>query len=331
MPYIYPSTYKAPGLRANKHFQTIYHSEFRKVPGIEYSREKIGTPDGDFLNIDWHTKGNGKAAILVHGLESSSDRPYMKGMVKALSERGFDCAAMLLRSCGGEMNRKPMFYHAGKTDDLDLTVSHVKAKGYSTVCLVGFSLGGNIILKYLGERGRKARDVISCAAAVSTPCDLASSTDALEKFSNKVYNKRFVKKLIRKIRGKLQVLPGFIDEKLLRKVKTLKDYDNIFTAQMLGYADGAEYYRRESSLPLLPEIAVPTLLINAKDDPFLGKKCFPIEEAERSSMFYFEETDHGGHMGFLTVPSDGEYWHETRVSEFLLSMIEKGGKKHSLF
>lgn len=328
MPYIYPSTYTAPRFRANRHFQTIYHSEFRKVPGVAYSREKINTPDGDFLNIDWNIKGNKKAAILVHGLESSPDRSYMKGMVKALSERGFDCAALILRSCGGEMNRKPMFYHAGKTDDLETAITHVKGKGYTTICLVGFSLGGNIVLKYLGERGRQAQDLISCAAAVSTPCDLASSTESLEKFSNKIYNKRFVNKLIRKIRGKLQILPGFIDEKLIRKVKTLKDYDNIFTAQMIGYADGAEYYKRESSLPLIPEISVPTLLINAKDDPFLGKKCFPVEEAEQSSSFYFEETDHGGHMGFYTVPSDGEYWHETRVSEFLLAMIEKNRKKH---
>lgn len=321
MPYIYPSTYKAPLLCANNHFQTIYHSEFRRVDGIEYTREKIFTPDGDFLNIDWLCNASKSVVLIVHGLESSGDRPYMKGMVKALVHRGFDCAVLNLRGCGGEMNQTPVFYHAGKTEDIETAVSHLISKGYASICLVGFSLGGNIVLKYLGERGKKALKYITRAAAVSAPCDLHSSAASLAKITNIIYNKRFVKKLTRKIKAKMALYPGSVSDKYFRYVKTLRDFDDYYTAPMIGYSSANEYYTRESSLPFLSEIAVPTLLINAKDDPFLGKGCYPVEQSERSSAFFFEAPEKGGHIGFYTKPANKEFWHETRVADFLSKVV----------
>jgi uncharacterized protein len=317
MPYIYPSTYKAPLLCGNNHFQTIYHSEFRRVDGITYNREKIFTPDGDFLNIDWLRNDKKSVVLILHGLESSADRPYMKGMVKALVLRGFDCAVLNLRGCGGEINKTPAFYHAGKTEDIETAVLHLQSKGYTSICLVGFSLGGNIVLKYLGERGKKALKYIARAAAVSAPCDLHSSSNSLEKITNKIYNKRFVKKLVRKIKAKMVLYPGMATDQYFRYVKTLRDFDDYYTAPMIGYSGANEYYTRESSLPLLSEIAVPTLLINAKDDPFLGKGCFPVEQSERSSALFFEAPERGGHIGFYTKPTNKEFWHETRVADFL--------------
>lgn len=303
---------------SNGHIQTIYHSEFRRVDGVKYTREKIDTPDGDFLNIDWLRGGNKKVALILHGLESSTTRSYMKGMAKALFSRGFDCAAMNFRSCGGEMNRTGIFYNAGKTDDTDLVVRLLEKLPYDEIYIVGFSLGGNVALKYVGEKGKKISKKLVRAAAISAPCDLSDSSKALERTSNFIYNKRFVKKLLRKVKAKLAAHPGSLNPTRVKLVKTLRDYDNHYTAPMFGYTDAEDYYAHESSLPLLTQITIPTLLINAKDDPFLSGKCFPVEEAERSNRFFFEDPAHGGHIGFLSRDRKGEYWHETRVAEFLL-------------
>ncbi len=316
MPYIHPSSYHTPFWLRNPHYQTIYHSEFRRVTGITYLREQIETADGDFLNLDWVKNNQPRAAIVVHGLESSSHRAYLKGMVKAISKRGFDCAAMNLRSCGGEMNRTNVFYNAGKIDDLDEVVSHLETLGYSEIVLCGFSLGGNLVLKYVTEKGAQISRTISHAAAVSAPINLKSSSDALEEHKNLFYNRRFVKKLCRKITQKALLHPGSVSVEKLAQVKTLRDYDEHYTAPMFGYQNANDYYLQASSYAQLHQIAIPTLLINAQDDPFLGDGCFPITEATSHPLFYFEMTDFGGHIGFLTPKSD-EYWHETRVAEFL--------------
>jgi uncharacterized protein len=300
------------------HIQTIYHSEFRRVDGVKYTREKIDTPDGDFLNIDWLRSGSRKIVLLLHGLESDTTRSYMKGMVKALSSRGFDCAALNFRSCGGEMNRTNFFYNAGNTSDTDFVIRHIEKLPYDQIYLFGSSLGGNVTLKYIGEKGKNISKKIVRAAAISAPCDLSDSSKALERKSNLIYNRRFVKKLLRKVKAKLAVQPGSLDAGRIRFVRSLRDYDDHFTAPMFGYRDAQDYYTHESSFPLLQHIAIPTLLINAKDDPFLSGKCFPVDEAERSNRFFFEDPAHGGHLGFLSNDRKGEYWHETRVAEFLL-------------
>jgi len=316
MPYIYPSSYQPPFLKSNPHYQTMYHSEIRRVKGINYIREQIDTTDGDFINLDWVKNNHHRAAIVIHGLESSTNKSYLKGMVKALATRGFDCAAMNLRSCGGEMNRTNIFYNAGKIDDLDDVVRHLEMLGYQEIVLCGFSLGGNLALKYVAEKENKISKSIFRCAAVSAPIDLKSSSEALEEQRNLFYNRRFVMKLHKKMQSKALLQPGSVSLDNFTMVKTLRDYDEHYTAPMFGYQNAEDYYLHASSRPQLHQIAIPTFLINAKDDPFLGDSCFPVEEAISNPLFYFEQTDFGGHIGFLTSKV-AEYWHETRVANFL--------------
>lgn len=322
MPVIFPSSYKPPLFLHNSHIQTIWHSEFRRVDGVFYQRSRIDTPDGDFLDLDWIRNGRSRLAILIHGLESSTSRGYMKGMVKALSARDFDCLAMSLRGCSGEPNRLPTFYHAGKTDDIETTVNHAHASGYRSIYLIGFSLGGNMVLRWLGEKGTDLPHCLKAAAAVSAPCDLVSSSVALNRFSNRIYNKRFVRKLIRKVRAKGDLIPDLLEPGFLDPVKTLEEFDDLFTSRRFGFDGVKDYYQKASSAPLLNRITCPTLLLNAQDDPFLGPGCFPEKEARASSCFHLESPEHGGHIGFLTGNLKGEFWHERRVAEFFSTVQE---------
>lgn len=317
MPLIDPSTYKAPLLFASPHIQTIWHSEFRAASAPPYRRDILDTPDGDCITIDWVANGGSRAALVLHGLESSSKRPYMRGMVAALHARGFDCAAMNFRGCGGGLNRTGTMYNAGATADLHTAVGHLAARGYREIVLCGFSLGGNIVLKYAGEQAGDLNGRITCCAAVSAPVDLTSAAAALERPSSFLYNRRFVKKLCRKVRAKAAAQPGSIDAAGLARVRTLRDYDELYTAPLGGYAGASEYYEKASSRPFIPAIAVPALLVNAFDDPFLGQDCYPFEEAHASRTFYLECPRRGGHIGFMAFNNNGEYWHETRVAEFL--------------
>lgn len=318
MPVIEHSSYEPPFYLANPHVQTVWHSEFRRVKGIHYQRFRQETDDGDFLDFDWLRNGGDKLAIVVHGLESSTTRPYMKGMVKALGNRGVDCLAMNLRGCGGEINRLKTFYHAGKTDDVETAVRYALQNGYRTLFLVGFSLGGNLVLRWLGERGRAVFPQVVAAAAVSAPCDLISSHLALNRTSNRIYTRRFVRKLLGKVKKKAEMMPDLLDRHLMKSVRTIEDFDTLFTAPGFGFEDAMDYYRRASALPLLHHICVPTLLLNALDDPFLGPACYPKEIAGKSRVFFLENPAHGGHVGFLGCNSGDEYWHEGRVSDFLL-------------
>lgn len=314
MPFIEKSAYKAPLFFSNAHYQTIYQSEFRRVDGVDYTRERIDTPDGDFIDVDWVRSNSDSLTILVHGLESGTKRPYMKGMVRALAKRGFDCAAMNLRSCSGEVPRTAVLYNAGKTDDLELLINKAFLMGYTKVSLLGFSLGGNIVLKYVGDKGKSIDRRIQKAAAVSVPCDLRSSTERLERFSNIVYNRRFVKKLKRKIRMVMAVAPESVSDDRFHLVKTMRDYDDNYTAPMFGFRNANDYYAKASSLNVLEKIAISTLIINAKDDPFLGEGCFPVSAARNNAFLFLEIPSRGGHVGFLTAKS--EYYHEKRISDF---------------
>ena len=228
MPLIEPSSYSAPLLLSNPHLQTIWHSEFRIPPALLYRREKIDTPDDDFLNIDWVASGSSRTALVLHGLESSAFRPYIKGMVAALQARGFDCAALNFRGCGGELNRTRSLYNAGKTDDVHTAVMHLIGKGYREIVLCGFSLGGNVVLKYAGEQAEAINAKIIGCAAVSAPVDLSSASVALGRRANIFYNRRFVRKLYRKVRDKMIAQPGSIDTAGFARVRSLRDYDELY-------------------------------------------------------------------------------------------------------
>ncbi len=318
MPIIEPSSYQAPRFFRGAHVQTIYPTLFRKVPGVSYRRERIETPDEDFIDLDWSEVGSDRTAVILHGLEGDSGRKYMKGMARALNRQGWDAAVFNFRGCGGEPNRLARLYHSGDTDDVETVVSHVRAAGgRSTIALVGFSIGGNMILKYLGERGADARNVISRAVTFSVPCDLTVGAPWLERPANRIYLKRFLRMLCAKIEAKAALMPGAIDATPCRRIRTFREFDGRYTAPLHGFAGAEDYWRKASSKPYLSKIRVPALLASALDDPFLPRECYPFEEARDSAHLYLETPDHGGHCGFIAFNEKNEYWSETRAAEFL--------------
>jgi uncharacterized protein len=318
MPLIEKSSYLPPPFFGNGHLQTLYPNLCRRVRGIVYRRERIPTPDGDFLDLDWSRVGSRKLVIVSHGLEGSSVRPYVLGMVRAFNATGWDAAAWNFRGCSGEPNRKLRFYHSGATEDLETVVEHVRCDPtYRKIALVGFSLGGNITLKYLGERGKDAAAAVFGAVAFSVPCDLRSGAIKMARRANALYMRRFIRMLHDKIRDKMRLFPGEIDDRNYGSVRSFKEFDARYTARLHGFASAEDYWTRASSKPFLPKIKVPTLLVNALDDPFLGPPCYPCEEARKNPFFFLETPPFGGHVGFVAFNGEDRYWSEKRAVEFL--------------
>ncbi|GAB3319764.1 alpha/beta fold hydrolase [Larkinella ripae] len=339
MPLITPSDYRAPAHLWNGHLQTIVPALFRKVE-VPYLRERIETPDDDFLDLDWsRTAGaeNGKKAggankpdspsslpplvILSHGLEGDSRRQYLAGMVRHLTANGFDCLAWHYRSCSGEMNRQVRFYHLGETTDLQLVIDYALQKGYRQINLMGFSAGGNITLKYLGEQGRSIHPAVEKTVVFSVPLHLTTASRRLEAWDSQIYNKRFNRTLKRKVFQKAATMPGVIHTEGLQKVRTLREFDNLFTARLHGFRDAEDYYERSSALQYLDKIAVPTLIVNAKNDPFLSRECFPEELGRHLPNVWMEFPAQGGHCGFPPAGRSRDvYWSEERALRFLKGM-----------
>jgi len=289
---------------------------------VAYRRERIETPDGDFLDLDWAKNGSQRVAVLAHGLEGDSKRHYMLGMANALVKRGWDAVAWNARGCSGEPNRVLRFTHSGATEDLQTVISHVTSTcDYSKkISLIGFSLGGNLTLKYLGERGRELDSRIKAAVAFSVPCDLQSSSIELAKPLNWIYMQRFLATLHDKIRAMMKVMPGKIDDRGYERLRNFKDFDDRYTAPIHGFKNAEDYWRKCSCKPFLGDIQVPTLLVNARNDPFLADPCYPIEEAQANASLHLEMPVTGGHVGFGGFNSGGEYWSETRAVPFLDQM-----------
>ncbi len=317
MPVITPSSYPSPFLLPGGHLQTIIPA-FREVKGIHYRRERIETPDDDFLDLDWAIAGSRRIAILSHGLEGNTQRRYILGMIRALHRRGWDALAWNYRGCSGEPNKKLRSYHSGETSDLHTVLSHVIARNqYSEIVLIGFSLGGNITLKYLGELGSQVHPLISKAVAFSVPCDLKSGALKLAQLSNVLYMKMFLRSLHEKVRAKVEIMPDQINDDGFGQIKTFYDFDNRYTAPIHGFKDADDYFAKCSSRQFIPAIRIPTLLVSARNDPFLAEPCYPFEEAKANPNFSLEAPESGGHTGFFTWSRDGEYWSETRAMRFL--------------
>lgn len=321
MPLIQNSTYKAPIFFSNGHLQTVYQTLFRKIKGVKYQRERIETLDGDFLDLDWSLVNSDKLVILIHGLEGSSEAVYIRSMVETLNKNHFDTVSMNFRGCSGEPNRLFRAYHSGATEDLEAVVSHIlKTKPKKKLGIVGFSLGGNLTLKYLGEKAEKITPEIRGAVTFSVPCDLLGSSFELKKLKCKIYTKRFLKRLSKKMKLKSEQFPDKIDVEKIKHFKNLTEFDDFFTAPAHGFKDAEEYYTRCSSKQFLTKIQIPSLLVNAKNDPFLSQSCFPIEEANANEKFYLEITNSGGHVGFVSF-SEKEFWYEKRTMIFLNSIF----------
>lgn len=317
MPLIRSSAYSPPPFFYNGHLQTIFPSLFREVPGISYQRERISTADHDFLDLDWSLVGANRLAILSHGLEGNSTRSYIVGMAQALNRRGWDVLAWNFRGCSGEPNRTIRFYHSGATEDLHRVVSHVAiSRSYQTIVLIGFSMGGNLILKYLGERSTHFES-LKRAVAFSVPCDLQSGSAKMADFSNTIYMIRFLRSLHEKIQQKMRLMPDQIDDIGYREIKTFEQFDDRYTAPLHGFKNARDYYSRASCRQFLRNISIPSLLVNARNDPFLGLSCFPVQEAEENPNLYLEIPESGGHVGFVDFNEEGEYWSERRAMEFI--------------
>ena len=240
-------------------------------------------------------------------------------MVRHLTRSGFDCLAWHYRSCSGELNRQQRFYHVGETSDLHFVVEYAHQKGYQTLHLLGFSAGGNVTLKYLGEKGKAINPAVKRAVVFSVPLDLMGSSRRLEQWDSLVYNYRFSQTLKRKVMQKAAVMPGVFPTEAVQKARNVREFDDLFTAPMNGFRDVTDYYTRSSSLQYIPAITVPTLIVSARNDPFLPASCFPEQLARELPNVWMEFPEQGGHCGFPAKDEgiQGTYWSEKRAAEFL--------------
>ena len=317
MPLLSQSPYRRPKWLLNGHLETIYPALFRKVSLFPSHSEKIQTPDEDFLELDWYRQSSSKLVIVSHGLEGNNKRPYVLGMVRAILNAGMDALAWNYRGCGENLNSQPIFYHSGATYDLETVVNHA-ATQYPEIYLVGFSLGGNLTLKFLGEKG-SSLPMLKKGVAISVPLHLGDSCDQISRGENKLYAKRFLKTLIQKVERKSRIFPEIIPPKPLTEIKTLRDFDNWITGPLHGFQDAEDYYQSNSSLHFLDKIEIPTLILNAKNDPFLSPTCFPETQAKKHQKIILETPEHGGHVGFFAHHPKKTYYSEFRAVEFIQS------------
>ncbi len=315
MPYIERSRYQPPPWLRNPHANTIVPALFRKVEGVAYERERVITPDGDFLDLDWSRTGADQLVIALHGLEGGADRPYIRGMVRRFNQAGWDAIGFNFRSCSGEMNRQLRTYHMGETRDLDFIISTIRERtGYSRIALVGFSLGGSVILNYLQEKGSAAP--IYRAVVFSVPCQIPTANLEIDRFRNSLYLRRFLKTLNAKMLIKAQMFPEAFPTPP-EPARSFREFDDRFTAPVHGFADAMDYWTRSSTVNDLDRIRVPVLMVNAQDDTFLSPGCYPREQARELDLFFLETPRFGGHVGFASRSKNGTYWSEERALRFV--------------
>lgn len=323
MPVLTECTYRAPFWLPGGNAQTMGPRLACFIPPLPFVREQLELPDGDFLLVDWlyasgsADKPSRKVAVLSHGLEGDGRRSYMRALAIALLRRGWDIAARNFRGCGGPMNRLPALYHSGDTVDLAAVVRHAETLGYGRAALAGFSMGANQVLMYLGKEAEAVPALVTRAAAISVPCDLTGCSVELSRPRNRIYMEYFLRTLRRKMREKHTVYPELFPVDSLDAMKTFKEFDDQFTAPLSGFINAEDYWKRASSLPYLGAVRVPSLIINAANDPFLSESCFPVEEAEGSDALFLMIPAQGGHVGFPTRVGKTVGWLENTVADFL--------------
>ena len=316
MPII-PSDFRPPWYLHDGHVQTILPVLLPRRVILTFERERWELADGDFLDLDWSRSGRKQVAILSHGLEGCSKNVCIRGMAATLNAAGWDALAWNFRGCGGEANRLLRFYHSGDTVDLAAVIEHA-AGAYERIALIGFSLGGNVTLKYLGE-GRTHPAVVA-GAGISVPVDLEASCRRLDRqWANRIYLRRLLKLLIAKVQAKARQFPE-LDVAGASDIRAFAEFDGRYTAPLHGFRDARDYWARSSARAFLPRIALPTLLLNARNDPLLAPECFPWEEAEANPALFLEVPESGGHVGFMDFAHGLRPWSEHRVVEFLTSL-----------
>lgn len=324
--------YRAPWWLRGAHAQTISGKFLRPDPGIALRRERLELADGDYLDLDLATPPSEDAPIVLvlHGLEGSTRRRYMLVTYRELLARGLRPIGLNFRSCGGEPNRLPRFYHSGDTDDVRHVIGHLTDRFRGVpMGAIGFSLGGNVLLKYLGEEGVGAGERLRAAVAVSVPFDLTAGAATLERgLMGRVYTEYFLRNLRRKVRAKARILDGHVDVHATLRARTLRAFDDAATAPLHGFAGSDDYYRRSSSAPYLERIRIPTLLLQAEDDPFLPADAIPRDAIARNPHLVAGFTERGGHVGFIAwsdAPGDPRrrlrFWAEEEAARFLAAQL----------
>jgi predicted alpha/beta-fold hydrolase len=316
---IFNTSYTPPSPFRFGHLSTIFPALFRQVE-CTFARERLTLEDGDFVDLDWSKVGSTRLVLLLHGLEGSSDSRYIKGMAKAFNQKGWDAVAVNFRGCSGEINRKVTGYHMGATADVREIIQYVlRQNPYVRLVPIGFSLGGNVLLKYLGEQKEQINSKISHALAFSVPVDIPNANIELAKWYNRIYIKRFLRSLNGKLVAKMKIYPGEINWQNKRLPNSFQEFDGCYTAPIHGFGTADNYWEVNSSKHFIDDIRVPTLLVNAKDDSFLGDSCYPYSTAKNHDYFHLMTPRYGGHVGFIEFNEEGLYWSEKQALQFVKS------------
>jgi len=313
--------YRAAGWLFGPNLMTVFGPLLRPGPRLPFTRERWELPDGDFVDVD-RLAGPAHAPLLIalHGLEGSSSAHYIRGLLAQARARGWRGLALNFRSCSGDMNRLLRSYHSGETGDLGELITRVRSEA-DRIVIAGCSLGGNVLLKWLGEQGDSVPREIKGAAALSVPFDLAACARTLDSrgFWRWVYRTRFLRTLKKKSLQKLRAFPGALDERRVRRAPTLFEFDDAVTAAVHGFAGAPDYYAQSSSARFIQNIRIPTLLLSAADDPFIPAECIPRAVPEGVTL---EVWPRGGHLGFVEGPPwRPRFYAEHRAIEFLERQI----------
>jgi hypothetical protein len=313
------------------HAQTVAGRYVRPTTGVRYRRERIDTPDGDFVDLDFATvPGSPRPApaddaplvLVVHGLEGSAESAYVLETCRALWDRGIRSVAMNFRSCSGEPNRLPRFYHAGDTGDIGFVLGLLAGRNPGVpLGAVGFSLGANVLLKYLGEQGSASR--VRAAAAISIPFDLGAGADKLQsRWTGRLYTRIFIRSLQRKYREKGELMRDACDERLVFAARSFREFDDAATARLHGFAGVDDYYGSSSSHQFLSRIRVPALLVHAEDDPFVPAEAIPHATIAGNPCLTPAITPQGGHVGFIAGPPwRPHFWAEAEAARFVEGVL----------
>ena len=304
------------------HWQTVYPFVFRRAHSPPYVRERWdampnGKPDGDFIDIDRVAGPGDKPMVVVfHGLEGSSQSIYSVNLMNEVARRGWRGMVPHFRGCSGEINRLPRAYHSGDATEIDWILRRARAESPNQPLYVAaISLGGNATPKWLGEQGDEALKIATAVASISAPLDLTAAGDKLAQGFCKLYTYRFLKTMKANSLAKLRRHPGIFREEVMQRARTLREFDNEVTAPLHGYRDTDDYWTRASAKPGLIDVKVPTLVLNARNDPFLPASALPRAD-EVSAQVTLEFPEHGGHVGFLGGSFPGGSWMTRRVFHF---------------
>ena len=311
--------YRAPWWLPGGHLQTLYPYFVLRHRAPPYRRQRWETPDGDFIDLDWADERDDSAPLvaLFHGLEGASDSHYASALMRAARRRHWRGVVIHFRGCSGEPNRMARAYHSGDADEIAWILQRLRALNPATPLFVaGVSLGGNALLKWLGREQASARGVIDAAAAVSAPMDLMTAGDRLSAGVNRLYGHHFLRTLRKKSLAKLEHFPDLYDLRIVRSARTLREFDNVVTAPLHGYRDTDDYWTRASSKPDLRHIDVPTLIVHARNDPFLPGRYLPAA-GEVSASVTLDLPEGGGHTGFASGSFPGNLdWLPERLLDF---------------